>query len=296
MRHNPRKGLQQREPGQRGGAGPSDPNLLSRLEEYAQNHQLSDIDGALGYLQRNYPEYKRKQVVPFRKYLALQIPAVRRRMSAAQREGDEIRGGPRRAIVNPPEEVRLREREDAHVVNMHGVGDMNEDLAFEGSDNSSENSDGVESDDTSNSDAEGDDGAGPSGLGNGDIAGPSAGEFQCYRGEESSASSQGQSGIIIVGCTLQSHHIIAVEICSHAIDQTHWKLITYLTRSLVLVSCGIRLLILWIPVCLDILTLGGISSFISRTVWNNSCVYKLNALKPHPVVVEFSLHAVDQMQ
>lgn len=81
------------------------------------------------------------------------------------------------------------------------------------------------------------------------------------RGEEGSASSQEQTGIIIVGCTLNPHHII----CGgnlFTVDQMHWELITYLTHSLVLVSCGIRCSSSRYPYVLDILTLGGISSFI----------------------------------
>lgn len=170
MGHNPKKGLQ----GQPSRATPADRHILNRLEEYGQNHQLSDIDGALEFLRRNYPEYRRKPTVPFRKYIAMQIPLVRRRMAP---QGDEEIRGPRRANPNP-EEDRLRDIENAHVLNQRGVGDMNEDLAFEGSDNPSENSDGVESDDSIDSDEEGD-GGGASGMGNGDIDGPgSPGKLQ----------------------------------------------------------------------------------------------------------------------
>lgn len=96
------------------------------------------MDGALEYLRRNYPEYRRKQAVPFRKYLALQVPEVRRRIEARREKEEkekekekelEVRNAPRSRAEE--EEDRLREREDAHMMEIDGVGDMNEDMAFD---------------------------------------------------------------------------------------------------------------------------------------------------------------------
>ncbi|KAG0603067.1 hypothetical protein M758_10G063700 [Ceratodon purpureus] len=126
-----------------GRPGPSDPNLLKRMEEFGREHGLKDMDAALEYLQNKYPEYKRKQAVPFRKYITLQVPEVQRRIDAQkekEREKAEKEKAERereRAEKEAPrsraeeEEDRLREREDAHVMDMNGVGDMNEDLAFD---------------------------------------------------------------------------------------------------------------------------------------------------------------------
>lgn len=121
-----------------GRPGPSDPKLLDRLVEYGRKHQLNDMDAALEYLRRHYPEYRRKQAVPFRKYLALQVPEVRRRIEARKEKEDkekekekepELRNTPRSRAEE--EEDRLREREAAHEMEIHGVGDMNEDMAFD---------------------------------------------------------------------------------------------------------------------------------------------------------------------
>jgi len=117
-----------------GRPGPSDPKLLDRLAEYGRKHQLNDMDAALEYLRRNYPEYRRKQAVPFRKYLALQVPEVRRRIEARNEKEEkgkenEARNAPRSRAEE--EEDRLREREDAHMMEIHGVGDMNEDMTFQ---------------------------------------------------------------------------------------------------------------------------------------------------------------------
>lgn len=92
----------------------SDPNLVNRLAEYGRTHKL-DMDAAVDYLRKNYPEYQRKQVVPFRKYCTTLLPAIKRRMEVnkANEEADA-------------EEDWLREREEAHISQTHGVGDMNE--------------------------------------------------------------------------------------------------------------------------------------------------------------------------
>jgi SpoVK/Ycf46/Vps4 family AAA+-type ATPase len=115
-----------------GRPGPSDPHLLSRMEEYGRKHGLSDMDAALEYLRGKYPEYRRKQAVPFRKYLASQVPEVQRRMDAHKEKErakePEVRNPPR---SRAEEENRLQEIEHAHVIDRNGAGDMNEDLAFD---------------------------------------------------------------------------------------------------------------------------------------------------------------------
>lgn len=112
-----------------GKPGPSDPHLLNRLEEFGQKNPLNDMDAALEYLRRYYPEYRRKPAIPFKKYLALQVPEVRRRMEAKKEKALEVPKTPRSRAED--EEERLKKREDAHVNEMNGVGDMNEGLAFD---------------------------------------------------------------------------------------------------------------------------------------------------------------------
>lgn len=118
-----------------GRPGPSDPNLLRRMEEYGREHGLKDMDAALEYLQKRYPEYKRKQAVPFRKYITLQVTEVQRRIEAHKEKEKEKEKAEKEVEVRrsraEEEEDRLREREDAHVMDRNGVGDMNEDLAFD---------------------------------------------------------------------------------------------------------------------------------------------------------------------
>ncbi|CAK9276146.1 unnamed protein product [Sphagnum jensenii] len=138
----------------------SNPHLVNRLQEYAQTHNLEDLDGALEFLRRHYPEYKRKQTGPLRKYIATLVPLVQRRLWAPANLDDVPLGNNSRASPNSVKDQRLLEQEQEHVSRRRDdvAGDMNEDLTFEGFENSSDNSEGIDSDDTCKSDALEDDG------------------------------------------------------------------------------------------------------------------------------------------
>jgi SpoVK/Ycf46/Vps4 family AAA+-type ATPase len=52
-------------------------DLQDRLEEYcAQKHHVHSIDGAVEFLQRNFPEYRRQKVGPLKKYIKQHWPAA----------------------------------------------------------------------------------------------------------------------------------------------------------------------------------------------------------------------------
>ena len=52
-------------------------DLQDRLEEYcAQKHHIHNIDGAVEFLQSNFPEYRRQKVGPLKKYIKQHLPAV----------------------------------------------------------------------------------------------------------------------------------------------------------------------------------------------------------------------------
>lgn len=52
-------------------------DLQERLEEYyAQKHHVHSIDGAMEFLQRNFPEYRRQKVGPLKKYIQQHWPAA----------------------------------------------------------------------------------------------------------------------------------------------------------------------------------------------------------------------------
>jgi hypothetical protein len=56
-----------------------DPHLLPRLEEYARNHQLSNINNTVDDLRKTYREYRRKQQGPFRKLVIKAVHILRKR-------------------------------------------------------------------------------------------------------------------------------------------------------------------------------------------------------------------------
>ena len=52
-------------------------DLQDRLEEYyAQKHHVHSIDGAMEFLHRNFPEYRRQKVGPLKKYIKQHWPAA----------------------------------------------------------------------------------------------------------------------------------------------------------------------------------------------------------------------------
>ncbi|KAJ7535016.1 hypothetical protein O6H91_12G014800 [Diphasiastrum complanatum] len=56
-----------------------DPLLLPRLQQYAYNNNISDLDDTVEYLRNNYKEYQRKQLGPFRRLVSHAINVVKQR-------------------------------------------------------------------------------------------------------------------------------------------------------------------------------------------------------------------------
>ncbi len=74
-----------RKPGGGGGGGALilDRNLVPRIEQYAQNHPVNDVDEVAEYLRTSYKEYQRRQLGVFR-------TMVTRAMGAIQRKGGDV--------------------------------------------------------------------------------------------------------------------------------------------------------------------------------------------------------------
>lgn len=56
-----------------------DRNLAPRIEEYALNHDVSDVDDVVEHLRRNYKEYQRKQVAALRQMVTRALQVVQQR-------------------------------------------------------------------------------------------------------------------------------------------------------------------------------------------------------------------------
>lgn len=56
-----------------------DRNLVPRLEEYALNHDVSDVDDVVEHLRRSYKEYQRKQVTALRQMVTRALQVVQQR-------------------------------------------------------------------------------------------------------------------------------------------------------------------------------------------------------------------------
>lgn len=56
-----------------------DRNLVPRLEEYALNHDVSDVDDVVDHLRRSYKEYQRKQVTALRQMVTRALQVVQQR-------------------------------------------------------------------------------------------------------------------------------------------------------------------------------------------------------------------------
>jgi hypothetical protein len=68
--------------GSRGGGSSTlllDRNLVPRLEEYALNHDVSDVDDVVDHLRRSYKEYQRKQVAALRQMVTRALQVVQQR-------------------------------------------------------------------------------------------------------------------------------------------------------------------------------------------------------------------------
>lgn len=56
-----------------------DRNLAPRIEEYALNHDISDVEDVVEHLRRNYKEYQRKQVAALRQMVTRALQVVQQR-------------------------------------------------------------------------------------------------------------------------------------------------------------------------------------------------------------------------
>ncbi|CAM6099845.1 unnamed protein product [Calypogeia fissa] len=138
-----------------------DPLLLPRLEQYAHNNQLSNINNAVDYLRTNYREYRRKQQGPFRKLVIKAVHILKRRHREHgggeddEDEDDDRDDRSKRAALLDGEDI-LQEREERHIMRYRaGVSRRSDELEAESLENSSENSDGVESEGMSEGDGGG---------------------------------------------------------------------------------------------------------------------------------------------
>jgi len=62
-----------------GGAVLLDRNLVPRIENFALNNDIRDVDDVADYLRRTYKEYQRKQLAPFRQMCLRAIEVVQRK-------------------------------------------------------------------------------------------------------------------------------------------------------------------------------------------------------------------------
>ena len=56
-----------------------DRNLVPRVEQYALNRDLSDVEAVVDYLRRNYKEYQRRQLGALRQMVAKAVQIVQRK-------------------------------------------------------------------------------------------------------------------------------------------------------------------------------------------------------------------------
>jgi hypothetical protein len=56
-----------------------DRNLTPRIEQYALNHDIRDIDEVVDYLRRSYKEYQRKQVAALRQMVTKAVQVVQQK-------------------------------------------------------------------------------------------------------------------------------------------------------------------------------------------------------------------------
>lgn len=56
-----------------------DRNLTPRVEHYALNHDITDIDDVVDYLRRSYKEYQRKQVSALRQMVVKAVQVVQQK-------------------------------------------------------------------------------------------------------------------------------------------------------------------------------------------------------------------------
>jgi hypothetical protein len=56
-----------------------DRNLTPRIEEYALNHDITDVDDVVDHLRRSYREYQRKQLAALRQMVVRAVQSVQQR-------------------------------------------------------------------------------------------------------------------------------------------------------------------------------------------------------------------------
>lgn len=71
------KGNRRNTPGS--GGGLMDRLLMPRIENYALNHDYTDVDDVVDYLRTSYREYQRKQMGPFRAMVVKAVGIIQRR-------------------------------------------------------------------------------------------------------------------------------------------------------------------------------------------------------------------------
>ncbi|KAL2644637.1 hypothetical protein R1flu_012224 [Riccia fluitans] len=120
--------------------------LVARIEQFAYNNHVWNADNTVEYLRRTYKEYKRKPQATLRKFVTRALQALKRKKiveDSAEEENlvEEEELGARSR--DSGEEI-LQETEARHIMRYRSRAGEDE-LEAESSDNSSENSDGVES-------------------------------------------------------------------------------------------------------------------------------------------------------
>lgn len=56
-----------------------DRNLVPRIEQYAMNRDISDIDAVVDHLRRSYKEYQRRQIGALRQMVSRAVLIVQRK-------------------------------------------------------------------------------------------------------------------------------------------------------------------------------------------------------------------------
>jgi sigma54-dependent transcription regulator len=72
--------------GRQGSQGLYDKLLVPRLENYASNHDLSEIDDCVEYLRTNYPEYRRQKIAALKSQVVRGVDFISRKGLQAKPE------------------------------------------------------------------------------------------------------------------------------------------------------------------------------------------------------------------
>jgi len=83
--------------GKQGGSGLSvaqlDRNLVPRLEQYAMNRDVNDVDAVVDHLRRSYKEYQRRQIGALRQMVVRAVQIVQRKGISKPELALEVRKG-----------------------------------------------------------------------------------------------------------------------------------------------------------------------------------------------------------